>query len=59
MLALRCAALVLMAVCGDDCDGARGALSRYAGVAAEPLYQRAEQSLRAEGAPSGEEEQAL
>ena len=35
-------ALVLTAVCGDDCEKARSYLSRYATAAAEPLYRQAE-----------------
>jgi len=35
-------AIVLTAACGDDCSSARSTLSRYAAVAAEPLYEQAE-----------------
>jgi len=40
-------ALVLTARCDGDCTEARSWLSRYAAVAAEPLYGQAERSVRA------------
>jgi len=38
-------ALVLTAVCEDDCEKARSTLSRFASSAAEPLYEQAARSL--------------
>ena len=35
-------AVVLTAACRDDCSGARSALSRFAAVAARPLYSQAD-----------------
>jgi hypothetical protein len=35
-------AMVLTAVCRDDCSSARSALSRFAAAAANPLYEHAE-----------------
>jgi len=51
-------ALVITAMCDGNCTETRSSLSRFAAVAAEPLYEQAERSIRARQASDGADDRA-